>query len=143
MPPSAMPRQGSARSLGVPYLPADEIALLPLHQIIDRLELLPACGAYRDSISQDAALGLAKAAKPKILLSTLLQTHEDAARADISDYSPNQMRRWRNAKARAVNNLIARIGDRELSGLTRANALEYRTWWQERIIEEKVDPDSI
>jgi hypothetical protein len=48
-----------ARMLGVAYLPADEVARLPLDRIVERLELLSARGAERDEISQDAVLGAA------------------------------------------------------------------------------------
>lgn len=132
-----------ARALGLAYLPASEVAELPLDQLLARVEVLKARDATRDEISRDAAFGIAAdPVKPAIPLSKLFATYEDAVRTDIRDYSPAQLRRWSNAKTRAVNNLIATIGDRDIAAISRADALEYRAWWAERILEEGLDPDT-
>ncbi len=131
-----------AKALGLAYLGAGEVAELPLEQLLARIELLTARGVTGDPISVDAALGAAVVAKPAILLSTLFTRYQAAVKAEISDYSPAQLRRWSNAKLRAVNNLVAVIGDREITAVTRADALEYRAWWAERILDEGLDPDT-
>lgn len=132
-----------ARLLGLPWRSAEEIAAGPLADVLARWELLLARGAAGDPVSQDAAFGIV--AKPEgagLLLSQLLPAFEDVVRADIRDFSPNQLRRWRNAKKRAIDNLVAVAGDVDIAALSRDHALEYRAWWQGRILEDGVDPDT-
>lgn len=132
-----------ARSLGLTYLAWPEVAAAPLAEIVDRIEVLEARNALNDPVSRDAALGRAVAGSG-LLLSQLLPTFEEAVRADIRDLSKDQLRRWRNAKKRAVDNLIGikSIGDVDIAALTRDHALEYRAWWAGRILEDGIDPDT-
>lgn len=131
-----------ARALGVGYLPAAELAVAPLEDILARLSLLRQRDATSDPVSQDAVLGIVKEPKFTLLLSQLYDEFESAVRAEIADYSPDQLRRFRHAKTRAIANLIAVIGDREISAIKRTDALAFRVWWQDRIIEEAMDPDT-
>lgn len=132
-----------ARLLGLSYRSPEEIASGALADIVGRLEVLVAREGEGDPVSRDAVFGLApKPAGAGLLLSGLLDAFEDAVRADIRDFSPNQLRRWRNAKKRAIDNLIGSAGDVDIAALTRDHALEYRTWWQGRILEDGIDPDT-
>lgn len=132
-----------ARLLGLVYLGSSDIATGPLSDIVNRLEVLEARESTTDPVSIDAALGRAPApGGAGLSLSQLLSTFESVVRADIRDLSPDQLRRWRNAKRRAVDNLIAIVGDLDIAALTRDQALEYRTWWQGRILEDGIDPDT-
>lgn len=131
-----------ARLLGLTYQSSEEIAAGQLANIVDRLETLARRGAG-DPVSEDAAIGLAPSPTGAgLVLSNLLTAFEDAVRADIRDFSPNQLRRWRNAKRRAIDNLIDVVDDLDIAALTRDHALEYRAWWQGRILEDGIDPDT-
>ena len=133
-----------ARAMGFHLVPAADVANLPMNHILARLDELAKRSAERDPISRHAALGTGPAAEPRpgMLLSELVAAFEDAIRSDIRDYFPNQLRRWRNAKTRAVSNLIVKIGDVAITALTRNDALEYRKYWQQRILTEDLDPDT-
>lgn len=132
-----------ARFLGLSFRPAADVAAGPLADILARLDRLVERKSVGDPVSEDAALGIvAKPAGAGLILSQLLAAFEDAVRADIRDFSPNQLRRWRNAKRRAIDNLVAVAGDIDIAQLSRDHALEYRTWWQGRILEDGVDPDT-
>lgn len=130
-----------ARAMGLQFVPAAEIAAAPLTEIVLRLERLVERESARDPVSQDAALGIPirPDAPP---LSKLVDTFEKEFSIEMQDLSPNQLRKWRHPKLRAVNNLIAQVGDKPLTHLTRADALDFREWWKQRILEEKLDPDT-
>jgi integrase len=53
--------------------------------------------------------------------------------------SANQIKKWRNPKKRAVTNLIEVVTDKEISTLTRSDALKFREWWQQRIAIDGLD----
>ena len=60
-------------------------------------------------------------------------------KASIKDHSADQIRKWRNPKKRAIANLIKVIGNKPLSAITRADALDFQRWWQERVMVEDVE----
>jgi hypothetical protein len=52
--------------------------------------------------------------------------------------SPRQ--KWKNSRERAVRNAQAAIGgDRALNVLTRADALKYRAWLMDRVVDEEIE----
>ncbi|MES2671646.1 MAG: integrase [Pseudomonadota bacterium] len=130
-----------ARAMGLQFVPAAEIAAAPLAEIVLRLERLVEREAQRDPVSQDAALGIpARPDAPP--LSMLVSTFELEFSTELQDLSPNQLRKWRHPKERAVRNFISQVGDKPLTHLSRADALDFREWWKQRILEEKLDPDT-
>ena len=56
--------------------------------------------------------------------------------------SADQKRRWENPRKKAVRNFIDVVGDRPVAALTRADFLDFRSWWLERIAEENLTPNS-
>lgn len=81
--------------------------------------------------------------KPKIALSTLLDEYEATQKVQLARYSPDQLRRWRNGKNRAIANLKQVLGgDRYIDEITRQDALDFRDWWSARIVKGEVRIDS-
>jgi integrase len=54
------------------------------------------------------------------------------------DKTPNQLRKWKNPRKRAMRNFIARIGNKPLHELIREDILRYRDWWINRLQDEDV-----
>jgi hypothetical protein len=131
-----------ARRMGFPYLPADQVAAVPLGDYLARFEALLERKALGDPVSEDAVTGAIDIAKPVFLLSGLVEKYEAMRATHLAKFSPDQLRRWRNAKTRAVDNLISVVGDLDIKTIRRSQELEYRTWWHGRINEDELDPDT-
>lgn len=89
----------------------------------------PAASAKRDGPSSST----------KIALSGMLDEYEVEQQTHLAQFSPDQLRRWRHGKQRAVDNLISVIGrDLYLEDITREDALDFRQWWQDRVVGEGI-----
>ena len=128
-----------AQALGVTYLPANEIATSRLEDLLARIErvALPvpavtgAHSAEPDPRVVRAVLG--GAGKPELKLSNLAETYQKLAADQAIGKSERQIVRWRATQERAIETLIARIGDKRLVDITRDDALDFRDWWISRI----------
>ncbi|MEW6257019.1 MAG: tyrosine-type recombinase/integrase [Pseudomonadota bacterium] len=131
-----------ARRAGFDYVPVAALAERP-DDILRRLAALATSAKERPEIQQEmtsALLGGEEA--PALRLSGLLEAFEDLQRASLSTMSDDQVRRWRNPKARAIANLVAKIGDKPLAEITRNDALDFRDWWQDRVLSEGIEIDT-
>ena len=127
-----------ASALQTDYRTTEELAAGPLEEILRRVERLEQNGLLKSAPAVEAVLG--GAAKPQVLLSSLFERYEAINRADLRRKAPDQLRKWRNPHIKAVNNLIALIGDKPIDQITRSDALSFREWWQNRVINDKMDP---
>lgn len=128
-----------ARRAGFDYVPVSTLADRP-DEILRRLAALEASAKDRPEIHPEmtaALLGGEDA--PALRLSGLLEAFEDIQRASLSTMSEDQVRRWRTPKARAIANLTAKIGDKALAEITRNDALDFRDWWQDRVLDEGIE----
>lgn len=91
------------------------------------------------ALADSAGALLGGVARPAIMLSALFDRFEEILRASLRDFSPDQLRKWRNPKKRALANLITVIGDKALAELTRDNALDFQAWWQGRVVDEDLE----
>lgn len=135
-----------ARSMGLDYVPAAELAAGDAADILDRLDKLIAAGVTNGDVAKDEAAVtavLGGEAAPSAMLSTLVADVEEITRAALAAMSPDQVRKWRNPKNRAVANLMIVLqGDRALSAITRNDAIDFRAWWQDRILVEGLAIDT-
>ncbi|ACL61578.1 site-specific integrase [Methylobacterium nodulans] len=127
-----MPRAKRARQLGFSYMPAAEVATQPLAEILARIEALAARDVADDPATRGAVLG--KEPVPVVLLSQLFDQYETLTGAARQDLSPDQLRKWANPKKRALANLLKVVRDKPVTELTRNDALDFRVWWQERVL---------
>lgn len=126
-----------ARGFGFDYLPAEEVAQLPLTERLARIEAVRAAPPAIEGPSVVALLG--GEAPPKLMLSGLFDVFERLSKAENRDLSPDQLRKWRSPKLRAQTNFIDVIGDRPVAEVTRAQALDFRAWWQDRVMNEGME----
>ncbi len=129
-----------ARSLNLNYQPADALAGAPIEEIVKRVHLLMERQTIDDESEVAAVLG--GESKPTLRLSGLLEAVEGIQKNKLDKYSKNQRRRWQNAKKLAIKNLTAIIGDKTLTEITRADAIQYRQYWQERVAVEELRIDT-
>lgn len=129
--------QARARALGFPYRTASELSEGPIAEILARLQVIMDRDAADDPVTVAALAGGLE--RPAVRLSTLLDEFEDLNRAQLGAMSPDQVRRWRNPKRRALDNLMQVIGDKPIAEVSRADAVAFRKWWQDRILGEDID----
>lgn len=126
-----------ATKLGLDYVQSSDLLKGPEAEVMRRATILASRGLHQDRNAIEAAFGLV--GPPKLMLSDLPEAFEHEQRASLKAMSPDQLRRWRNPKKRAAQDLIDVIGDRPVADLTRANALEFRDHWKDRVIAGKAE----
>ncbi|AZO66485.1 MAG: integrase [Mesorhizobium sp.] len=126
-----------ARSFGLAYRTNEELAAGPLDELMARIKLLLDKKSIEDAEDVSAVMGGEK--RPAVRLSGLIKEFETIEQQNLLTMSPNQIKKWRNPKKRAVANLVGVIGDKEIASLTRDDAVAFREWWQKRIVEDGLD----
>jgi integrase len=125
-----------ARSLGLDYLAPAQIAQQPINDLLERVDTLLTDGRIEHPGTRKALLGGVE--KPKIMLSELFAEYEATQRSALAKMSPDQVRKWKSAKQRAVEILIEQRGDKAIQDLSREDALAYSDYWTERVITEGI-----
>ncbi len=133
---------------GFDYRPAAALAAdAPLTEILRRLARLEQLRALpRDAPSPAGAAAaealLGGARSPVLTLSTGLDEFFRLTRDIVRRKSAPQLRHWQNVRRLAVSNLIALVGDKPLSEITRSDALALHGFWQQRILDEGYNSNS-
>ncbi|WP_420104099.1 tyrosine-type recombinase/integrase [Bosea sp. (in: a-proteobacteria)] len=127
------------RAIGFDSVAAAELVDRPA-EIVQRVTAIRAKGYKPGSDAADAVLGLVE--PPELKLSGLLEAYEASQRGSLSSKSEDQMRKWRNAKSRAVDLLINVVGDLRIDALDRSHALDFREHWQDRVDAGEVEIDT-
>jgi integrase len=136
---------------GFRYLNAERVAALPEAEFVARLR-----AAARDDFSGDlrAALKgekhrpkvapalLGGVAEPVLTVSRALDAYWALAADRTRGKSPDQIRRWRNPKKKAIANFVAVVGDRPLNEISPDDVLAFRQWWVQRVKDENLTPGS-
>lgn len=115
-----------ARARRFRYLSAERLAREPLEEIIARVERVPEPTGGKLPLETVALLGGAQ--PPALSLSEALREYYELTRHDLINKSEDQVRKWRNPRNKAIQNLIAVVGDTELQDLTPEDLLEFRSW---------------
>lgn len=134
-----------ARLEGFEYRTTGQLVEGSFDDIVARLHRLEEiAGAGRKSAADPGAkeslLGLLD--QPSLRLSTALDEFYKLTRDRVRAKSDDQLRRWKAPRLKAINNLIALVGDKAIVDITRTDALTLRAWWQDRVIEEDYTPNS-
>ncbi len=125
-----------ARSLGLDYQTPSVWATASIEEVLARIETVVSNGLINNTPMRKAALGAIE--KPPIQLSQLYDEYEITQKLALSRMSPDQLRKWKAAKKRAVEILVEQRGDKALHQLTRDDALAFADWWEERVIIEGI-----
>lgn len=133
---SAEARYRAARNIadhrGFNFMSAATLAQEPIDEIVRRVLAVPKA---RDGSPKqregDALLGGVK--EPGLTIEKALEVFwEHEAPSEVGK-SHDQIRRWRNPKKKAIANLIARIGNKEIAAISRSDMLSFRDWWSARL----------
>ncbi|MRX52294.1 integrase [Paracoccus sp. S-4012] len=122
---------------GFRFLEAPAVAQLPIEELLKRVEAATDPKGKIDKMEAEALLGGAK--KPVVTVSQAFDLFYVDAKDRVVGMSPDQMRRHRAARARAVKNWIAVKGDMPIHEVTTRDLHDFKAWWLERIVEEDLD----
>lgn len=126
-----------ARALGFDYVPVTELRERPISEVVQRIEALTETEQIESATAVAAALGGVE--RPPVKVSGMLAVFEAHNKASLTDMSLDQLRKWRNPKKRAASNFIKAVSDKLVTEITRNDALDFREWWQERLLAEGLD----
>jgi integrase len=129
--------QQRARQLGFHYKTVKELAQAPVHEIIERMQFLAATGKIEDAHEVAAVLG--GEARPEFTVSGMVDEFARLKQTTLDAMSPDQRRKWRNQKERAQDNFKEVVTDKPLSALTRADVMQFRNWWQDKLRRDGLD----
>lgn len=125
---------------GFAYLPAAEVARLPLPEIMARAEAAMRPDGHMDPADAVALLGGAK--PPKLTVSQALDDYWKRAKANTLGKSEDQLRRWKNPRKKAFRNFVDVVGDLPIEDLTTKDLLKFKDWWVDRIDDGEVGANS-
>ncbi len=126
---------------GFSFLPADQVAALPLADRVARLEQVPADLSEKRSMPIANAL-LGGVVQPGLTVRKALEEFWKITVDQTRGKTDDQVRRWENPRKKAVENFVAVVGDVELQALTRADARKFRDWWNEQIDKKGLSANS-
>jgi len=121
-----------ARTLGLSYRHAEDIATGKLSEIMKRMDMVSKDDPNKISEAKTSAI-LGGTDKPELTLSHALSEFWELTEHETRTKTDRELRRWQTPRKKAVRNFITVIGDFLLQDINRSDALDFRSWWLERI----------
>lgn len=103
--------------------------------VIQRMQKIEEIGVTKNP-SVEALAGLVD--RPDYCLSNALEDYWEYSRDVTRRMGDREERRWRRPRERAFENFIDLKSDLPLDKITRNDALDFREWWLDRILDEKL-----
>lgn len=132
-----------AAARGYRFLTGKAVAKLPTADFEARVDevMSSSKGAQPDVALAKALLGGAE--PPPMTVSRALDVYwEVVGKAATANKSPDQVRRWENPRKKAFKNFIEVNGDIPLASIGADEMLAFRDWWETKIEEEGLTPNS-
>jgi integrase len=130
-----------AAKRGFRYLPAAQVAALPIDDLLKRIEAIPDTRkGVPDRQDAEALLGAAKA--PEITVTRALDLYWEVEGIRAAGKSDDQIRRWRNPRIKAIRNFVEQMGDLVITDITTETLFDFRAWWGKRILAGGVKHNS-
>ncbi|WP_063295962.1 hypothetical protein [Pseudovibrio sp. Ad37] len=85
---------------------------------------------------------LGGADKPILKVSRLYEEYLELTPDLLLGKSDDQIRKWKNPRQKAINNLITVVGDKNVHELSRDDGLKLREWWMDRVVDEGKKPST-
>lgn len=123
----------AAQSLGFTYKPAGDVADADLSEFERRIAVAEDAFDQSETIV-DAVMGTAGEPAPR--LSDVWQLYEKHNEAGVTGMSPDQLRKHKASRLRAIEYAKQVLTDLELGKIARADVLRYRTWWTQKVKTE-------
>lgn len=123
--------QKRARAIGLVYQTNQELADGSIEDLVKRIKTLIEHNAVDDETAVAAIMGGEE--RPAIRISELVKEVEKLEATYLATLSPAQLKRWKVDRNRSAGRMKDMVTDKEITKITRADALKYREWWQERV----------
>lgn len=129
-----------AESTGLRFMPASDVARLPVGEIVARTKMIGGTEEAPDIVAARAFLGGAE--KPMLTVSEARELYFALTKDKTNGMSADQKRIWTNPRKKAVANFVEQIGDLPLDQITRDHMLDFRKWWSDRVSDGEVSTNS-
>lgn len=129
-----------AKLLSVEYIPAQDLAAkAKIDELVTRISQLEANRIPEHHIDSKTLLGVPE--RPRDTISRVFEIYVDKiAIQDQENKTKDQVRVWKKAKSRAIDNFIKLTGDLPIDTLTRRHAINFFDWWMKRITGKSGQP---
>ncbi|MBD9445733.1 MULTISPECIES: site-specific integrase [unclassified Rhizobium] len=126
----------AAQSLGFTYKPAADVGEADLVEFERRIAVAEDAFGQSETIV-DAVMGTAD--EPAPTLNDVWTLYEEHNEAGMTGMSPDQLRKHKNSRLRAIEYAKSQLGeDMELGRIVRADILRYRSWWTQKVKTENL-----
>lgn len=125
-----------ARVRGFQYLDVDAVAKLPVENVVERVEAIPA------TMDQPDAALLGTAPEPCMTVIKALDLYWTLAREKTFGNNEDQLRRWEAPRNKAIKNFVAIVGNKKIANITRDDMLDFRQHWLDRIEAGEITANS-
>jgi integrase len=127
-----------AAAYGFNYKTTAEIVAGSDNDLLSRIEMAETVG---QKAAADALLGIIE--RPKAMLADVWDLYAQHKAAEFEGLSPNQMRKHKGPRERAIAYAVAEIGNKPLDEITRDDVLRFRDWWMRKLVAEGLRADSL
>jgi len=125
-----------AQRRGFSFRPmADLVETATVEELVERLAAIEKKVSEKGSLEIDAIVG--GIATPAYTFSSALDRYVALSQPELREKNDDQRRRWLNPLRLAVQNFSKVIADKDLSEITREDALTFRDWW----VNERIGKD--
>ena len=124
-----------AQLRGFAYLPAAQVAQLPVEQICARVGQ-----ATAHPLSMPAVLGAVE--PPKLTTKNWLETYQDHISEKLATHSDDQKHRCHATRVRAVKRFVSSVGEKVVQDITRQDVLAFRQWWRKNMEKKGLKPNT-
>jgi integrase len=126
---------------GFQYRPAAAILDEGLGSVIARYEAVAA--TQNDPDVAASILGAAGEASSVLRYSNCFDIFWSHARPQVLGKSPDQIRKWRAPRIRAIKTFISIVGDKLVNDTARNDILAVRNWWMDRVEKDGIRHDTV
>lgn len=125
-----------AANRGYQYLDVDQVAWLPLDDLLKRVS---ASFDTNGHIRREEALALVGLAQPgTIRIGDVIEHFYQVSADRLIGKSDDQLKRHKYPRHRAVNNFLQSVGDLTLADITTNDLFRFREWWLMRVVSGAV-----
>jgi hypothetical protein len=129
-----------AQRRGRTYYPVDQVAKLPLDELLDRIMAVVNKRGEIDVAEAEALLGGVPV--PTTSVTDALDEFWRIEAIRFKDKSKDQIRRAKNPRIKAIDNFVKAVGDKPYLEVTTSDLQTFKRWWKDRILAEGLSHDS-
>lgn len=129
-----------AQRRGRTYYPVEQVAKLPLDELLARVEAIVNRRGDIDLTEAEALLGGVPV--PATGISDALDEFWKIEAIRFRGKSEDQVRRAKNPRIKAITNFVAAVGEKPYLEVTTADLQTFKRWWKQKIIAEGLTANS-